>query len=161
MFSAWRNRLLLDYAQWIIDHPLTREMGAPIDGEGPVYFSAIDDSEIEICKALWEGNDYLRIPPPRRIWNSQFCNDFDKWRDAFWRMANALADGVERIHTEGIDKFHLPVFGRGIQLVLAAQAVQLKSVTVGCYKFPYAVEQFLEYAIRRPEISYIKEVLVW
>jgi hypothetical protein len=154
MFSPWHNRISINYAQWIIDYPMLREHKSGFVGEGEVYFSVIDDPEIEIMKALWEAENYLRNPPSRRLAKLGW---FD--RELYWQHANALAKVIEEFMQSGKTTVHYPQFLRGGSAILLAQAVPLTRLTVGCDHFPYAVQKFLEYCDRVPELSYVRNII--
>jgi len=152
-FSCWRNRMLIDYCQWVTEHPLTRDMGAPFLGTGEKYFSLIDDVEIEVMKALWEGEDYLRIPLPRRVWGTEWID-----RQKIWQLAQELDKNITSRVAAGKTTITLPSFGRGYPVILLGQAIRLTRVVVGCDHYPYAVEQLLEFCKRKPDIEYIVHV---
>lgn len=159
MYSPWRDRLLIDYCQFIIEEALLpRTSGAPFIGEGEKYWSVIDDHDVELMKALWEGPDYLRIPMARRIWGL----DIGITREFFYKQAEqvvadcaALAGQTEMLT---LDTY---AFNRGVWVMVAGQAKRWESVRVLGEYYKLAKEAFLSFTGRRNELYYLAEIIKW
>jgi hypothetical protein len=155
MFSPWRNRLLLDYAEFITNEALLpRSCGAPFLGSGEKYFSCIDDPEIELIKALWEGEDYLRIPPARRVWGCEWVD-----RNAVMADALRICTVLQLFETGESTCLSLPELRRGVLIILAAQIKQLTEVKVGLY-YQLALDSLKKYCSRYAPLQYVQDILV-
>jgi len=151
-----RNRLLIDYANFLTAESwlLPRTSGAPFIGEGEHYFSVVDDIEIEVLKALWEGEDYLRIPPPRRLWN---CDWFD--RQSFYNLAQLYVELYDIFKDSTSNTLQISVLGRGTWLLIAALAKPWKRIEVFQH-YSLALKALVTYCGKRPELAHIQDLLV-
>lgn len=137
-----QNRFLIDYAQHIIYNLLQRNEGAPFLGKDEKYFSIIDDTEIEIMKCIWETPErYIKIPPARRIWNTDFpelgeaVKSIDNptyyapshsYKDVFIRLAQNTLSALETLESIK-DQSSTLVFNRVDRCLFFMLAIQMKN----------------------------------
>lgn len=149
-FSPWRNRTLIDYCQAITEGGLlTRSSGAPFLGEGEKYFSIIDDTEVEIMKALWEGEeDYMKIPTARRVWGTDWVNkeEIIGLAAQYAAVAFAWVDDPRPI-------LPVPILNRGVSVILAIQAKVWERIEVESY-YQLAADTLIKFCNwRMPELG--------
>lgn len=160
MYSPFRDRLLINYCQFLVEEALLlRDSGAPFIGDGEKYWSLVDDPEIEILKALWEGPDYLRIPMARRI-----CNlDIGATRDFFYSKAEQIASECALFASQtGVWDISVYNFRRGVWLMAVAQVKRFDSIRVRGEYYKFAKEAFLTYAGKNRDIFYLTtKVIKW
>jgi hypothetical protein len=154
IFDPWRNRVLIDYCQFItLQWLLPRSCGAPFFGSGEKYFSLVDDTEIEIMKALWEAEDYLRIPAARRVWG---CSWFDN--KVFWEMAALTIKDATAAIEQSSSCLSIPLLGRGLLVVLTAQFRHWESIEVKNY-YQTALDCLVRFCTGTPELAYVPAIL--
>jgi hypothetical protein len=150
MFSPWRNRTLIDYCQAITEGALLlRSSGAPFLGEGEKYFSVIDDTEIEIMKALWEGaEDYMKIPTARRVWGTEWVN-----KKEILEAAKLYAEASLALVDSTINILPVPILNRGVFVMLAIQAKRWERIEVETY-YQLAADTLIKFCTDRvPELK--------
>jgi hypothetical protein len=158
--SLWHNRTLIDYCQWIIDYPVTREMGAPFLGEQDKYFSLVDDPEIELLKAIWEGDTYLRIPLSARM---KVLEPVPINIAAVYEMASCIVTQAEDWSYKSLV---VTEFNRGVWPMAVALTKPLTELVLDQASdkdkpyFDYALQKFLVFCDRQNELQYVRGIIV-
>lgn len=156
----WRSRLLIDYCQFLTERALLPRgtPGAAFLGCGDKYWSVVDDPEIELLKALWEGEDYLRIPTARRVWGTDWCSKEETWKLAC--VCAACAQSIVSNPDQHKDHLIITDFRRGVWMAIMAMSKQWKSIRVMKW-LPLAREQFLYFFIEGKRVKLIQETVKW